>query len=51
MNSIKMKGVQPNHGSQKSKTTGLSIQKDYKTGKHITFKPAQNKKSIKRIGC
>jgi len=35
------------NGSQAPKKSGLSIKKDYKTGKHVTFKPAQNKKGIK----
>lgn len=32
------------NGGRAPKKSGLSIQKDYKTGKHITYKPAQNKK-------
>lgn len=43
----------PSHGGRTPKKSGLSIQKDYKTGKHVTFKPAQNKKAIKdnNINC
>ncbi len=43
----------PSHGGRTPKKSGLSIKTNYKTGKHVTFKPAQNKKSIadNKIKC